>query len=289
MIQASGVRRPASGRPGQAWRSRLRPDGRRLTPDALLLLCLAAGTLQAAPVWKAPDKLAFGQLATLELREEDPSKPAIPRPVVEDKLGPLKLRALEPLADGRGWRFTVEPLAPGTAVIPPLDLGNGQSAPELRLPVPRTTPYQAPWRGYGGGREDELPEVPFPWVWACLLLLPFLALGAWLVAIWRRRRGKRAYHQAQRAFRHAWPPKAKDRARLDEVHAKGRDLLAAGLGEAARAWGATELLEARLEPWAQWNRSLDAARFGRTEPPFPPLEPLLQTLEHARKAKEAEA
>ncbi|HJW08091.1 MAG TPA: hypothetical protein VJ483_00555 [Holophagaceae bacterium] len=243
----------------------------------------------ATPKWKAPDKLAFGRLATLELREEDPGQPAIPRPVVEEKLGPLRLRALEPLPDGRGWRFTVQALAPGLAVIPPLDLGDGRSAPELRLPVPRDTAYAAPWQGFGGGREDELPLIPFPWAWASLLLLPFLALAAWVVLLWRRRRGVRGYHHAQRVFRHAWPPKAKDRAQLDEAHAKGRDLLAAGLGEAARAWGPTELLAARLEPWAQWSRSLDAARFGRTEPPFPAVEPLIQTLEHARQAQEAEA
>jgi hypothetical protein len=253
--------------------------------QALILLLLALPA-QAAPQWKAPDKLPFGQLATLELREDDPSKAALPRPVVEDKLGPMKLRALEPLPDGRGWRFTVQPLEPGTALIPPLDLGDGRSAPELRLPVPRDTAFGAPWQGFGGGRDDLLPQLPFPWAWASLLLAPLLALAAWILLLWRRRRGVRAYHHARRAFRHAWPPKAKDRTHLDEAHAKGRDLLAAGLGDAARAWGPSELLEMRLEPWAQWSRSLDAARFGRVEPPFPPLEPLMQTLELARKAKE---
>ncbi len=262
-----------------------RASGFRLPASALLL----ASAAQAAPQWKAPDKLAFGQLATLELREEDPSKAALPRPVVEDRLGPLKLRALEPLPDGRGWRFTVQALEPGLAVIPPLDLGDGRNAPELRLSVPRDTPYAAAWQGFGGGREDLLPQLPFPWAWASVLLLPLLALAAFLVALWRRRRGVRGYHHARRAFRHSWPPKAKDRVHLDQAHARGRDLLAAGLGDAARAWGPAELLEQRLEPWAQWSRSLDAARFGRTEPPFPALDPLLQTLEHARKAKQVQA
>ena len=254
----------------------------------LLLSVLRAFAVQlvAAPQWKAPASVPFGELATLELREMDPAQPAIPRPVVEDRLGPFRLRAMEPLPDGRGWRFTVQALSPGTAVIPPLDLGDGRSAPELRLPVPRSVPFGAPWQGFGGGREDLLPEIPFPFAWASVLLLPLLLLAAWGIALWRKRRGRRGYQHALRSFRQAWPPKSRERAQLDASHAKGRDLLAAGLGETARSWGPTELMEARLEPWAQWNRSLDAARFGRTQPPYPSLELLLNTLDQAQKARE---
>jgi len=233
----------------------------------------------ASPVWKAPARLRLGELQTLELREEDPSRPGPGRPTLEDRLGPLHLRAVEPLPDGRGWRLQVQALTPGEALVPPLDLGDGQRSPELRIQVPRTIPFGGPWVGFGGGNDDILPAIPFPWAWASLLLIPLLALGTWVLLRWRRGRGKRRLHHAIHAFRRHWPPRKVDRSTLDEAHALGRNLLAARFGEAARAWGTAEFLARSLGPWDQWARSLDAARFGRTEPPFPAAEPLLAALD----------
>ena len=243
---------------------------------------LALGTwptsARATPVWKAPPQLAFGQLQVLELREDDPTRPTLPRPTVEDRLGPLHLRALEPLPDGRGWRFQVQALEPGLAVIPPLDLGDGRRSPELRLPVPRTIPFGGPWMGIGGGRDDRLPPIPFPWAWASLLLLPPLALAGWGLHLWRRGAARRHHHQASQAFQKHWPPADRDRATLDAAHGLGRDLLVARFGDPARAWGTAEFQHHALGPWVLWLRSLDAARFGRSEPPFPPAESLLAAL-----------
>lgn len=233
----------------------------------------------AAPVWKAPPHLKLGELQTLELREEDPAKPAPGRPALEDRLGPLHLRAVEPLPDGRGWRLQVQAFTPGTAVVPPLDLGDGQRSPELKLDVPRTIPFGGPWVGFGGGNDDLLPAIPFPWAWASLPLLPFLGLGAWLVLRWRRSRGKRRLHHAIHVFRRHWPPRPVDRATLDAAHALGRDLLAARFGEGARAWGPADFRALNLGPWDQWVLSLDAARFGHTQPPFPGAEPLVAALD----------
>lgn len=251
-----------------------RASGSGLRASGLCAL-LVGPILSAAPVWKAPATLPFGQLAVLELREDDPAAAAIPRPAVEDTLGSLKLRAVEPSADGHGWRFTVQPLAPGLAVIPPLDLGDGRRAPELRLTVQRSTDFGSPWVGYGGGREDVLPQVPFPWAWASLLLLPFFLLIGFIIWRWRRRAGARAYASARTAFQAAWPPRTKDRATLDAAHHAGRHLLAAAFGEASRGWGAPDFKKAKLDAWSQWAASLDAARFGRTEPPFPAIADLL--------------
>jgi hypothetical protein len=233
----------------------------------------------AAPAWKAPGQLRLGELETLELREEDPGAPAPPRPTVEDRLGPLRLRSMEPLPDGRGWRFQVQALEPGPAVIPALDLGNGQRTPELRLEVPRTIPFGGPWVGFGGGNDDRLPAIPFPWAWASLLLLPPLGLAVWILRRWQKGSGKRRLHHAVHAFRRHWPPARRDRAALDAAHALGRDLLAARFGEEARAWGPAEFQSRNLDPWDQWTKSLDAARFGRTEPPFPAPEPLVAALD----------
>jgi len=245
----------------------------------LFLSILASGlALSASPVWKAPAEIPFGQLAVLELREEDPAKPALPRPP-EEKLGSLELRGVEPLADGRGWRLTVQPLTAGPVSIPPMDFGDGRISPELRLRVPRTVPFGAPWMGVGGGQDDILPYVPFPWAWASLLLLPPALLAAWIVHRWRKNGAKRALHQRRRAFAHQWPPRDGRREALDLAHTLGRDLLAARFGEEARSWSAADFRRHQLDAWATWAQSLDAARFARTEPPFPPLVDLLKQLE----------
>jgi hypothetical protein len=233
----------------------------------------------AAPVWKVPAQLRLGELQTLELREEDPSRPAPGRPALEDRLGPLHLRAMDPLADGRGWRLQVQALSPGTALVPALDLGDGQRSPELRLEVPRTIPFRGPWVGFGGGNDDRLPAIPFPWAWASLLLLPPAALVYLLGRRWGRNRGRRRFRHTAHTFRHHWPPRGVDRASLDAAHTLGRDLLAARFGDSARAWGPTEFRTLNLGPWDQWACSLDAARFGHTEPPFPAAESLLAALD----------
>jgi hypothetical protein len=233
----------------------------------------------AVPTWKAPAQLKLGELQVLELREEDPSKAAPPRPAVEDRLGSLRVRALEPLPDGRGWRFQVQALEPGSPVIPALDLGNGQRSPELRLYVPRSIPYEGPWMGIGGGNDDRLPALPFPWAWASLLLLPPLALLAWLIHRWRKSSAARHLRHAAQVFRRQWPPADRQRETLDAAHDLGRNLLVARFGELARAWGPADLLARNLCPWDQWVKSLDAARFGLTEPPFPRPEPLVAALD----------
>ena len=242
------------------------------------LLLMAGLSVSGAPVWKAPAALRLGELQVLELSEADPLKPALPRPTVEDRLGPLRLRAMEPLPDGRGWRFQVQALSPGLAVIPALDLGNGQRAPELRLPVPRSIPFGGPWVGFGGGNEDQLPAIPFPWAWASLLLLPPLGLLGWAGRRWRRGSASRQLRHAVQVFSHQWPPANRDRATLDAAHSRGRDLLAARFGEAARAWGTAEFQAQQLAVWEQWSRSLDAARFGQAEPPFPTTAELVTAL-----------
>jgi hypothetical protein len=237
--------------------------------------CLSA---LAAPAWKAPAQLKLGELLVLELREEDPARPPLPRPTLEDHLGPLALRSAEPLPDGRGWRFQVQALEPGLALVPPLDLGNGQRSPDLRLWVPREVPYGGPWMGFGGGNEDRLPALPFPWVWASLLLLPPLAALVWGIRRWRKGSGKRRLRQAIHAFTRHWPPGDRERETLDGAHRLGRDLLATRFGEAARAWGPMDFQARRLGPWDQWIQSLDAARFGRSEPPYPAAGPLVSAL-----------
>ena len=230
------------------------------------------------PVWKAPAELALGRLATLELRQDDPALPPLPRPG-EDRLGPLAVRGVEPLRDGRGWRITVQPLAPGTFLVPPVDLGDGRSAPELRVAVPRTVPYGAAWVGVGGGDLDRLPPLAFPWPWTLPLLLP-LAAAAWLLAR-RHRRGAtaRKCRAARRAFVRHWPTAAPDRAALDTAHASGRALLAAHFGPEALSWGPPALRARGLESWAAWSRGLDAARFSGAPPALPPLAALLAALE----------
>jgi hypothetical protein len=259
----------------------------RISSKGKAALWVAASLVaSAAPTWKAPGQLKLGELETLELREEDPAAPAPPRPTVEDRLGPLRLRSMEPLADGRGWRFQVQALEPGPALVPALDLGNGQRAPELRLDVPRTIPFGGPWVGFGGGNDDRLPAIPFPWAWASLLLLPPLALVAWILRRWRKGTARRRLHHTALVFRRHWPPASRDRAALDAAHGLGRDLLAARFGEEARAWGPAEFQARNLDPWDQWTKSLDAARFGRTEPPFPAPEPLVAALDARGDRKE---
>ena len=254
---------------------------RRRNPSYKKIGVVMAGCLSAwaAPTWKAPAQLKLGELQVLELREEDPTKPAPPRPTVEDRLGPLRLRAMEPLPDGRGWRFHVQALEPGSAVIPGLDLGNGQRSPEVRVWVPRTIPYGGPWVGFGGGNDDRLPAMPFPWAWASLLLLPPLALIAWVIRRWQKGSASRRLHHAVHAFQRQWPPVNRERKTLDATHGLGRDLLTARFGEAARAWGVADFQARNLGPWDQWAKSLDAARFGLSEPPFPRPEPLVAALD----------
>lgn len=244
----------------------------------LLTVALAGAGLAAAPQWKAPKELRFGQVETLILLEDDPAAKPLLRPQIDDKLGPLRVRSLELTEDGRGWRFQVQAFEPGLAAIPALDLGDGRRAPELRLSVPRSAPHGGPWMGWGGGREDQLPLIPFPFIWAAVAASPILLLlaGAWL--LWRRGAPGRRRLNARHAFHKAWPPKG-GRESLDHAHAAGRDLLAAHCGEEARAWGAEDLQARGFDPWIQWVKSLDAARFGRTSPPFPAEETLISNLE----------
>ena len=237
--------------------------------------------LPAAPTWKTPDTLPFGALSILEIREEDPAQPPLPR-LGDEQLGPLALRSVEPTPDGRGWRLTVQPMVPGIAVIPPVNFGDGRQSPELRVRIPRTVPFQTPWLGVGGGQGDVIPYIPFPWVWASLLLLPLTALGWWIWRRWRRSLPSRARQHARSVFSHHWPPVTADRKTLDNAHALGRDLLAAHFGEEARSWGIRESKAHHLDSWATWIQSLDAARFSRKDPPFPPLGDLLKVLEERR-------
>jgi hypothetical protein len=263
---------------------------RALNPNngrAGLLLLSGGMAALAAPAWKAPAQLKLGELQVLELREQEANQPALPRPAMEDRLGPLHLRSMEPLPDGRGWHFQVQALEPGLAVIPALDLGNGQRSPELRLWVPRSVPYGGPWVGFGGGNEDLLPGIPFPWAWASLLLLPPLGLLAWGLLHWRRGSSRRHLLRAMHTFQRHWPPANRERATLDSVHSLGRDLLAARFGEGARAWGPADFQAHNLSPWDHWVKSLDAARFGRAEPPYPAPEPLLAALDARGDAKGA--
>lgn len=242
------------------------------------LVLVVCRVVSGAPVWRAPGQLPLGTLQTLELRESDPLRPALPRPALEDRLGSLRLRALEPLPDGRGWRFQVQALRPGLAVVPPLDLGSGVLSPELRVQVPREVPFGAPWMGFGGGREDRLPDLPFPWAWASLLLLPPAALVGVGLRRWRQGSGHRRLRHAVRTFHQHWPPADRERSTLDAAHALGRDLLEARFGPEARAWGSADFQARHLVAWEQWSRSLDAARFGLEAPPFPEAARLVEDL-----------
>ena len=232
----------------------------------------------SALAWKVPPQLALGRLSRLELRQEDPAQPPPPRPG-EDRLGPLMVRAVEPLADRRGWGLTVQPMAPGHFLVPPVDLGDGRMTPPLALTVPRTVPYGAAWMGVGGGDLDRLPPMPFPWPWALAPLLLLAAL-AWLPARrYLRAAPARKRRAARRAFTRNWPPTAFERAALDAGHAAGRALLAAHYGPEALSWGPPALAARGLEPWAAWSRGLDAARFAGARPEFPTLAALLGALE----------
>lgn len=228
--------------------------------------------------WKAPGELALGQLGTLELRQPDPGLPAPPRPG-EDRLGVLAVRGVEPLADGRGWRITVQPMAPGIAVVPPLDLGTGRLAEELRITVPRTVPFGAPWMGVGGGGQDRLSALPCPWPWTLPLLLPLAAAGWFLVRRHALAAPARRRRAARRAFSRKWPPAGAGRAELDAAHAAGRALLAAHFGPEALGWGPEACLDLGLGPWAAWIRGLDDARFALSRPALPSLAALLAALE----------
>jgi hypothetical protein len=239
---------------------------------------LVVNPLFATPVWKTPKELPLGELSVLELVEDDATKPSIPRPG-EEKLGPLALRGVDPTPDGRGWKLTVQPLVPGTALVPAMDLGDGRKSPELRIAVPRTTPYGAPWVGVGGGQGDILPYLPFPWEWASLLLLPLAGIVIFFIWRWRKGASSRALHHARRVFAHHWPPTGKDRKHLDEAHTLGRNLLAAHFGDTARSWSPRQFQEQKLEFWAEWSMGLDALRFAKKDAPFPPANELLKELE----------
>jgi hypothetical protein len=238
----------------------------------------------AAPQWKAPEKLPFGRLAVLELTESDPAAPPLPRPG-DENLGPLALRSAEATKDGRGWRLTVQPLVPGLAVVPPLDLGDGRHTSELRIQVPRTTAYGADWLGVGGGTQDRLEPLPFPWGWAALGLLPLAALAALLGRLWARGGPGRAWRHARRVFASQWPPRSRQREALDAAHGAGRELLDETFGPEARTWGPAAFRKRQLDGWAAWVEGLDAARFGGGEAPRLKAEELLQALEHPRKEK----
>lgn len=245
---------------------------------ALLLAWLPLCALRGEAQWKAPGALAVGEMAMIELRETDSARPPLLRPPLDDRVGTLRIRGVEPSPDGRGWRIQVLPLGPGSTLIPAMDLGDGRRSPELRLTAPRTAPFGGPWMGLGGGPDDDLPPVPFPWAWASLGLVPLALLGAWGAHRWRRGGAARGRRHARRVFAHHWPPPSKERPVLDAAHAAGRALLAAHLGEEARSWGPGDFRARHLEPWDAWVLSLDAARFARAEPPFPPLEGLLAPL-----------
>jgi hypothetical protein len=231
-----------------------------------------------APAWQAKAELPLGRLSTLDLVETDPLAPPLPRPSV-DRLGPLAVRGVDPLKDGRGWRFTVQPLGPGLAVVHPMALGDGRITPELRLTVPRTVPFGAPWVGVGGGREDLLPYVPFPWEWATLLFIPVVALAWAGHRHFRQSAQGRRRRAARRAFIRLYPPPTLARADLDAAHVSGRELLAAHFGAEALGWGSAALQARGLDLWGVWVQSLDAARFSLADPPFPALAALLLALE----------
>jgi len=250
-----------------------------------ILAAAASAALLAAPQWKAPEELPFGRMAVLELVETDPAAAPLPRPG-DENLGPLALRGVEATKDGRGWRLTVQPLAPGLVVVPPIDLGDGRRTPELRITVPRTTAFGADWKGVGGGLQDRLEPLPFPWGWALAALVPLLALAAWLVQRLRKGGQGRAWRHARRAFAAHWPPRTRQRAVLDAAHGAGRDVLVKVFGEEARSWGAAAFRKRQLDAWAAWADGLDAARFGGAEAPRSRAEELLRALEgHRQKDK----
>ena len=228
--------------------------------------------------WRVPPTLTLGQLASLELRQMDPAQPAPPRPG-EDRLGPLAVRAVEALADGRGWRLSVQPMAPGVVRLAPMDLGDGHLTPELLIQVPRSVPYGAAWMGVGGGPLDRLPPLPFPWPWTLPALLPLAALAWFLARRLRRGGAARRRHAARRTFLRHWPPAGPGRPALDAAHRAGRDLLAAHFGPAALSWDAATLAARGLEPWAEWCRGLDTARFQGATPALPSAAALLAALE----------
>jgi hypothetical protein len=242
--------------------------------------------MSGVAAWGPPPDLALGQLANLDLRLPPGAAGPLPRPG-DDRLGPLAVRAVEPLPDGAGWRLTVQPLAPGAYRIPALDLGAGWATGELAVTVPRTVAYGAPWMGLGGGGLDRLPPVPFPRAWTLPLALPLALLGLAL-ARWRRRGARdRRRRAARRAFARRWPPAAGTRAALDAAHGTGRALLAAYFGTEALSWGPAACGARGLEPWADWIRALDTARFaghpGPGAPAGPPLAELLGCLAPERR------
>jgi hypothetical protein len=224
-----------------------------------MLAC--APHLAAAPVWRAPAKIQVGGAATIEVVDMDPASPPMPRPG-EERLGPFALRSAIPIENGRGWRLVIQALGPGAAVVPSMDLGQGTVIPELKIQVARTVPFGAPWMGLGGGGDDAPPGVGFPWGWAALPLLPLGLALSLAVRLWRGRAPGRRLARARRRFAAVWPPISLDRAEIDRVGARGRDLMAGAWGEEARSWGGRELLEQNNAAWASWCNFMDHARFG---------------------------
>lgn len=241
----------------------------------------------ATPVWKVPEKIHFGELAVLELREDDPAAPTLPRPPLEDRVGPFRIRAVEAARDGRGWRISVQALSPGIAIFPRLDLGDGRSTSECRVLVQRTAPFGGMWMAIGGGATNDLPLIHFPWAWVTLMLLPPASLAAWCLRRWLRSAPLRTRKRLAKRFGKAWPP-GKSREELDQAHALGRELLANAKGEAARAWGPKELKAHHLESWALWAEALDQARFGGHKGNFPTAQALLTSLERSSATRLAE-
>ena len=248
---------------------------------------LLAGALPllAAPVWRAPAQIPLGEIVVIELRESDLTLPALPRPG-EDKLGPLVIRSISPAEDGRGWRLSVQAIAPGLALIPPIDLGNGRISPELKIQVTRTVPYGAPWMGFGGGNLDAPPYFRFPWEWALLCALPLAVLVRLIVWRWVSGSPKRRLKRAKRAFAALWPPTSPERGLTDQIHQAGMELIASAWGPDAKSWGQDEFTKRDIAPWASWRKFMDDARFGDT-PGMPETEPpalseLIESLENKR-------
>ncbi|MDR1841483.1 MAG: hypothetical protein LBQ86_06120 [Holophagales bacterium] len=239
--------------------------------------------LLAAPAWRAPAQIPLGELVVIELWENDPTLPALPRPG-EDKLGQLAIRSISPTENNRGWRLTLQALAPGLALIPPIDLGGGRISPELKIQVVRTVPYGAPWMGFGGGGVDAPPLFRFPWEWALLCAMPLAVLVYLIIWLWSKGSPKRRLKRAKRAFAVLWPPGSPERGMIDQIHKAGMELIAIAWGNDAKSWGEDEFTKRNIKPWAAWRNFIDNARFGdaskKPETAIPTLLELIKSLDN---------